>query len=578
MGPPSPATARAWLRDLLCLAALFGALYGFVLGRAPLDNPDEGRYAEIPREMLASGDWVTPKLDGVNYFEKPPLVYWCVAASIAVFGRSEWALRLTPALFGVGGVLLTYAAARRLFGRPSGLISAAVLGTSLLYAGTARVLVLDTAVSVLMSATLFCFLLAVREPPGRLRRWFFWGLYASAALATLTKGLIGFLLTGLVMFLWLLLFNQWRRLRPMHLPSGLAIFLAIATPWHVLVALRNPTWARFYLLYEHWERFTTKSLGRYQPPWFFVPVLVAGLFPWTGFLWQAARRGLEGAWKGARAARSNAPSPERDAVDRAYLVVWSAAIFLFFSASDSKLIGYILPLFPAAAVLIGDWLAALRGSDYGRRVEPGLIVFCCFCLALAGAGGVAVAGPKLFHMDPIQAGELHRYVLALAAVVIAGAFAATTQLRRRRPGVALAAVSLTGAGVVAVAALATPWIYKPDTKPLALLERRLGGPSARVYSYRDFFHDFCYYAERTVVVVDDGGELEPENDPAAVREGRFIDRAEFLRQWRGPGLAFVVGRRKDLAPLMQDKDFHYRLIGRTEDHYLLSNRPPPAPS
>ena len=127
-------------------------------------NPDEGRYAEVPREMIATGDWVTPRLDGVNYFEKPPLMYWAVAACLRVLGPGELSVRLAPPVFALGGVLLAYAAARRLFGRPAGIGAAVVLGTSAFYAGLARLLILDMAVSVLMSATLFCFILGIREP------------------------------------------------------------------------------------------------------------------------------------------------------------------------------------------------------------------------------------------------------------------------------------------------------------------------------------------------------------------------------------------------------------------------------
>jgi 4-amino-4-deoxy-L-arabinose transferase-like glycosyltransferase len=217
--PTAPSAApQSWRRDLLLLAVSFGALYFAVLGGHPLSNPDEGRYASIPREMIASHDYVTPRLNGVNYFEKPPLLYWAVAGCMQVFGFNEWAVRIMPALSGLGGVLLTYAAARRWQGRAVGLASAVVLGTSLLFFALSRILILDMAVSMLMCATLFCFILGVREAPGARRRWLFYGLYASAALATLTKGLIGFLVTGAVMFLWLLIFNQWKRLRPLHLP------------------------------------------------------------------------------------------------------------------------------------------------------------------------------------------------------------------------------------------------------------------------------------------------------------------------------------------------------------------------
>src|SRR3954466_5602765 len=116
-----PAVAPSWRHDILWLTLAFALLFGVLLGRCPLINPDEGRYAEIPREMIASGDWVTPRLNGVNYFEKPPLLYWSIALCEKIFGPSEFSVRLTPALFALGGVLLTYAAGRRLHGRDAGL-------------------------------------------------------------------------------------------------------------------------------------------------------------------------------------------------------------------------------------------------------------------------------------------------------------------------------------------------------------------------------------------------------------------------------------------------------------------------
>ena len=291
---PSPSTVL-WRRDLVALTAVFGILYFLALGHAPLANPDEGRYAEIPREMVATGDWVTPRLDGINYFEKPPLLYWMVAASLRIFGPHEAAVRAIPALAGLGGILLTYAAARRLYGRDAGLWSAMVLGTSALYYAHTHILIIDLVMAVLMAAMLFCFILGVAEPPGSRRRWLFYGLYASAALATLTKGPIGFLVTGAVMFLWLLIFGQWKRLRPMYLPSGVLLYLALATPWHVLVAARNPSWAQFYFVHENWQRFLDPG-DRKGAWWYFIPVVLLGLFPWTGFLWSAVRDTCAGGW------------------------------------------------------------------------------------------------------------------------------------------------------------------------------------------------------------------------------------------------------------------------------------------
>ncbi len=560
----------SWRRDLLWLVLVFGLLLGFRLGSYPLDNPDEGRNTEIPREMLATGDWVTPRLNGVNYFEKPPLMYWAVGVSMKLFGASEGAARAVPALFALGGVLLTYAAGRRLYGRSAGLVSAAVLGTSLLYFGTGRFLVLDMPVSVLMSATLFCFILAVQEPPGARRRWLFYGLYASAALATLTKGFIGFLVTGAVMFLWLLIFNQWKRLRPLHLPSGIALFLLIAAPWHVLAALRNETWAHRYIYFEHWARFTTTEHGRYQPWHYFIWILLGGLFPWMMFLWPAARDALRGGWakRGENAVAW-------------FLVVWVAFIFLFFSKSQSKLPAYILPVFPALAVLIGRWLAGVIADPAGLlRLRWSLRIFSFACGLLAAALLVAVLRPGLVIRDPAQAAALRIPAMGLATVLILGGVNVPILARLRGAYAAVIGITLTAVLFLGGLTFAVPDIYKPGTKELALIVKAQAKPGDRVMHYFDFFHDFTFYAERTVDLVAAKGELELEEDAVARASGRFMDETAFRALWTQPGRIYVVAKKKDVErrgdgqpALFADPTFHYHLLGSTKDHYLFSNQP-----
>lgn len=560
--PSGPSAAPvSWRRDLLSLALLFGALYFALLGGHPLSNPDEGRYAEIPREMIASGDYVTPRLNGVNYFEKPPLLYWAVAGCLRVFGFNEWAVRIMPALSGLGGVLLTYAAARRLHGRAAGLASAAVLGSSLLFFALSRLLILDMAVSMLMCATLFCFILGVREAPGARRRWFFYGLYASAALATLTKGLIGFLVTGAVMFLWLLIFNQWKRLRPLHLPTGVALFLAIAAPWHVLAAQRNETWAQFYFVHEHWERFTTTTHGRYEPFYYFIPIVLLGLFPWTGFLWAAGREALAGGW-----------ARRKENADAWFLVTWAAFVFLFFSKSQSKLIPYILPVFPPLAVLVGAWLARRWADGTAKRARIGLNVFAFLCGLLAVALTVAALKEGVVR-DREQAEMLRPYALGMATVLLIGGVAAPWFARIHGLRAALSTMVSTAVGLYVCLMLAAPMIQKPGTKELAEIVVREAKAGDKIYHYAEFFHDFTFYAQRTVGTVAFKGELELEIDAAARASGRFIDGSEFHRQWTEPSRIFAVARTKDLKTLFADPKFRYHLLGRSRAHTLFSNQP-----
>lgn len=569
----TPATAAPrpapWGSDLWLLLLVFGALYGLQLGNAPLANPDESRYAEIPREMVATGDWVTPRLNGVVYFEKPPLVYWVGAVLQKIFGPGEWAMRAIPAGFALGGILLAYAAGRRLYGRTAGLAAGVVLGGSLLFFAFSRILSLDMAVSTLMTATLFCFILGVREKPGVARRWCFYGLYASAALATLTKGLIGFLLTGAVMFFWLLLFNQWRRLRPLYLPTGLLLFLAIALPWHLLAHARNPQWASFYFIHEHWERFTTTAHARSEPWWFFLPIILLGLFPWTGFLWPALRErlGAVGGLKAAWAAR-------KENADAWFLVFWAAFILLFFSKSQSKLIPYILPVFPPLAVLIGAWFADLDETRATGRLRWGMRFFGFFSGLLGAALFVGAFRPGIIRPESIRLAVQDNAIVG-AVFLITGGVAAAWFARHRGVRSAFLAMTVTAVGFYGAVAAGQEEFARISTKELAEFAGPKIKPGDRVYHYHGFFHDFVYYTGREVGTVAWPDELEIDIDPVAPTSGRFIDEAEFRRQWAGPTRIWMVAL-NDLPAvkqLLEDPTFQYRLRVDTRGHLLLSNQP-----
>ena len=577
--PASPAAATpSWRRDLLLLALAFGLLFAFRLGSYPFSDPDEGRNAEIAREMLATGDWITPRLNGVNYFEKPPLIYWATALSEKLFGFNEWAVRAVPAFFALWGVVLTYVAGRRLFGRDAGLASAVVLGTSLLWFAIGHIPILDMAVSVLMARALFSFIIGVGEPAATAgssalwaRRLCFYKLYASMALATLAKGLIGFLVTGAVMFLWLLIFNQWKRLRPLYLPSGAVLFLVIAAPWHVLAAQHNPTWAHRYFVFEHFERFLTSAASRTGPVHYFVWIVIAGLIPWTGFLWPVVRDAVRGGpFGGLRA--SWAKRGENSVAW--FFVTWVAFVFFFFSISKSKLPPYILPIFPALAVLIGAWLAKMTAArDGAARLRVGLGVYSFINGLLAVALCVAVARPALVRLTPEHALALQLPAFAMAAALVLGGIFAPWLARTRGVRAALGGIVATAAVFLVALQFAAPDINKPSTKALALFVKAHAQPGDRVLHYHEFFHNFTFYAERLVDVVAFKGELELEEDAAARASGRFMDEAAFRALWAQPASVFAVARKQDVKELFADATFRYRLLGETEDHILFSNQP-----
>jgi len=348
---------------LLALFLIFTLLWFGTLEHRRLINPDEGRYAEIPREMVASGDWTTPRLNDIKYLYKPPLQYWATAAAFTVFGEHHWTARLWPALTGFLGILFTAFATTRLFSLQAGLIAGAVLAGSLLWNLIGHVNTLDMSVSAFLAGAVFALCLGQRDnaTAAESRRWLD-AAWVLLALAVLSKGLIGLVLPAATVVAYTLWQRDWGfilRIRPLR---GLLILLAITAPWFIAVSVANPEFPHFFFIHEHFERFLTKAHGRYQPAWYFIPILLAGMLPWLGSLVQGLAAG----------ARSEAG---RRFQARRFLLVWTVLVFAFFSASSSKLAPYILPIFPALAALIGLHLASYATA---RRIEwhalPAIII------------------------------------------------------------------------------------------------------------------------------------------------------------------------------------------------------------
>lgn len=349
---------RLWLLLLAVALIWFGNLE-----YRKLVKPDEGRYAEIPREMVASGDWVTPHLNDLKYFEKPPLQYWATAAAYEVFGEHQWTARLWTALTGFAGVLLAWFVGARLFGREAGLYAALLLGSSMLYVMMAHINTLDMGVTFFVSLGIFALLIAQKEMQDTPRRNWMLLAWAALALAVLSKGLMGLILPGTALFLYAV-FNRdlvvWQR---MHWLSGLALFLLVAAPWFVLVIKANPEFFERFFIYEHYTRFTTKVHGRYQPWYYFIPILLLGMLPWTLLMFDAA-------WRSWQRGVAQVFSAER------FLLVWAVFIYVFFSLSGSKLPSYLLPMFPALALLMGLHLTQISARRTFWLVSPMLPIVC----------------------------------------------------------------------------------------------------------------------------------------------------------------------------------------------------------
>jgi 4-amino-4-deoxy-L-arabinose transferase-like glycosyltransferase len=506
----------------LALLAVFAVAWFCNLGYRHLVKPDEGRYAEIPREMVASGDWLTPRLNGFKYFEKPALQYWTTAAAFTAFGQNEWAARLWPGLTGFLGVLLVFFAGRRLFGPPAALYGAAVAASSAIYVFIGHGLTLDMATAFFLSACVFATAVAQRDGTDeRERRRWMLAAWAAAALAVLSKGLIGVVLPAGAMALYVLVERDWRRIGRLHIVSGGLLFLAIAAPWFIAVSVANPEFFRFFFIQEHFERFLTKEHGRYQPVWYFVPVLLAGILPWIVSLFPA----LWQAWKRTPAANFQ---PQR------FLLAWCVVVFAFFSLSDSKLGSYILPMFPALALLIGNHLASA-----GRRLALAqAVVAAALGIALAAASPLAMRFAEA-DLPPEYLARYVPWIAAAGAALFAGGAASAWLALRGRPLAATVALAFGGLACVQVAASGHEQL-SPVYSAYHIVQkiRDQVRPDAPFYVVDTFDHTLPFYLGRTVTMVAYKDELaqaigwEPQ---------KFLpDLAAFARAWQADREAFAM--------------------------------------
>jgi len=528
--PPSghDATSPRWLWAPLaaCLA-----IWLLGLGFRGLYDPDEGRYAEIPREILAGGDWVIPRLNGLVYIEKPPLQYWATAIAEALFGQNDWAARLYTGLCALATLCTLWALIRRGWGPVAAARGVIMLGSSLLFVLLGHQITLDMSLTAFMTLTFAGLCNAQRE--GHWRSWMLLGWLGIAG-AFLTKGLIAGVLPALSLILYSLLqrdLTPWRRLLPVR---GGLLFGLLCLPWLILIQHRLPQFFQFFFIREHFQRFLTRIEDRYHPWWFFIPILLAGILPWA----LPAVRSLCVGW------RAGALRPGFD--PRRFAWVWCVVVFVFFSASHSKLIPYILPMFPMLALLMATMPVPRLDADL-RATAAGMVLLGIVTLAGAGLLPRIVADPRLY--DPLQAPYFLQIRPALVLMGLAAAAGGIAAWRLRSDGIRrTVAIGLGGfatwTAVMWAAAVLAP-IYSA-----AGLYAQLPDALRRdvpVYSVRTYDQSLTFYLRHPVTLVEYRGELdfgltlEPARGIATV--------AAFQPVWRDSPQALAVLQRQTYRQL-----------------------------
>jgi 4-amino-4-deoxy-L-arabinose transferase-like glycosyltransferase len=505
----------------LGLAALVAVLWFAMLPLRPLFNPDEGRYAEIPREMLAGGDWVIPHLNGLAYIEKPPLQFWATAAALSVFGHGEFAARFYTACCALATLGVVWLVAGMLWQWAAAWRAAAVLSSMVLFVVLGQLLTLDMSLTFYMTVSLAGFLLAqpASMESGAQRRWMLvaWG---AAALGVLTKGLVAAAIPAAVLLLYSAYsrdFSPWRRL---HAALGLPLFLAIAVPWHWIAALRMPEFLQFFFVHEHFARYLTPSADREEAWWFFAAVFALGSIPWT----LPALRVVAVGW------RRRVPRGQFDPV--LFLWIWVVFICLFFSLSDSKLIPYILPAMPGLALLVAASPAQAQRRDVWVTALLTLVAACA-------AGAASLYGPRLLALNERSQyfGQLAKPLAEIAALLAASGL--YVLLKRRRDPTQAAVVlgagwCLAGLMLMRAAGVVAP-LYSGVT-----LARAVGvvPPEVPVYSIGLYDQTLPFFWQHTFKLVAYRGELDfgLRRDP----EAEIPSVAEFVDEWRRLPEGFAV--------------------------------------
>lgn len=567
------------------LLALAAAAFA-VISLRPLTH-SEVRYVEAGAEMAASGDWIVPHLSFVPYFEKPILTYWVEAATQLVFGLSPIAVRLPSIVAALGMVAATYAIGRSLRGPAFGLGAASILAASAMFLVMGSVVTTDPLFSVFLAVAWYAFRRHDRAPDGP---WI-WTFWAALGLAVLTKGPLGVALVGSTVGAYLLLSRRLGDVRAMRPVRGVAVILAVNLPWSIAVWRRDPRFLEFFYVRENLRALTDSSINHAGPPWYYVPVLVGAFFPFTLLVaWALGAESWSALAGPVRSLLGRAKDAVRPDPGRLYAACMLVPPFLLLSASASKLATYIVPLFPAAALVVAGWVAdRLRSPTRALRWTV---------LVQAGVLAAAVVAACLlvdrFPADraAVLRGQSATLIAVAAAAVLSMAAGGALMARRR----IVAGMAVVAAGslacVVLVSSVADELAGDRTAESLVRQMADVRRPGERVVLAGPVVDDYTivrglrerpyvwglarelgmgHFAEVTPPArpiprepYDVCAKTLPENP-------WLLGTGELKSAWNGPERVWLFGRTKDLEKL-RDEGLHVFVLGRNDNCAVATNQ------
>ncbi len=499
-------------RTLWAILVGFVVVWFYMLGARTLVPTDEGRYAEMAREMVSTGDWITLRLNGIKYFEKPPLQNWMNALTFTLFGLGDWQARLWTGLCGLIGIVASTYTAFKIYGRRVAITTALVLGSSFYWAAMGHINTLDMGLSGMMTLALCGLLLAQRDGAtskeqrnGMLLCW------AGMALATMSKGLIGFVLPGAVLVLytlWTRDFGLWLRL---HMGKGLLLFFAITVPWFILVWQANPEHPHFFFIHEHFQRFTSTVHKRGGAWYYFFPLLIIGIVPWLGLLLQSLFASIQHEKSHFQAKKM--------------LLIWSVFIFFFFSVSGSKLPSYILPIFPALAILIACAIEDI--STQHIRINAGLLAFIG-TVAIIFTPKIANIAKSQYEMPFYEA--MIPWAYGAAAIALAGGVLGLVIAKRSKDlaMIVVAIAAYLGGQVVFIGH--DQWgKYSAGIYHLPAIQAELKEDTP-IFAVGRYEQSLPFYLRRTTILVEHPDEMQ---FGLGIQPELWIPkRSDFILKWR----------------------------------------------
>ncbi len=565
-----------FLKSVFAFFVLLSLFLSYEIGNRPFAVPDEARYVEISREIAETGDFVTPKLNGVKYFEKPPLFYWTEAVNIKHFGINFSAQRATQVAIAILGLLAMFCSMLKIYGSHTAYISSSVLSTSLLFFIQSRFINLDLLLSVCLACSLFSYMLAVIK--NYREKLFIRLFYVFSALACLTKGLIGCVLPGMIIWVWVLCSSysfdeKIEKLKKSLDPIGIVLFLVIFSPWHVICGIKNKGFFEFYFIYEHFTRYLTDSHQRFQPLWYFVPIVLVGLTPWTGFLF------------------GKIENFKRIRVDEnlKFLTTWIVVVILFFSISKSKLIPYVLPVFFPLACMISEFISNYineeknTASSYtylksrkcylNRSFYTSTFILLC---ALIGVFVLRNTSLQCFSNNE----NLKTLYIALCVICIIAIFAwelVSYYLYKNKIGkLPLVILFIVfSANIMLITNRIIPYyqeIKKPSVLDVAKNIKYNLTDNVEVFCYDDYFQDLPVYLGRTVGLVEHKGELEFGINALDDKKS-FPSKKNFMKYFvEAKNRIFVVMSRYRYDQFIKDADVPHTIFHVSKNFVVIMNR------